>query len=88
MNFDKHGIYIANVNICHLKPKLGDLKILLSESKNVDILGLCQTFLDSSVGAETLHIPNYHFERKDRTGTDNIMGKSKGGGILIYFSNL
>ena len=62
-------------------------KILLSESKNVDILGLCQTFLDSSVDDETLHISNYHFKRKDRTGTDNVVGKSKGGGILIYLSN-
>ena len=87
MNFDKCGLHIANLNICHIKPKLDDIKIMLSESKNVDILGLCETFLDSSVDDETLHIPNYHFERKDRTRTDNMVGKSKGGGILIYLAN-
>ena len=46
-----------------------------------------ETFLDSSVDDETLHIPSYHFEQNDRTRTDNMMGKSKGGGILIYLTN-
>ena len=68
-HFDKRGLHIANLNMCHIKPKLDDLKILLSESKNVYILGLREIFLDSSVDDETLYIPNYHFERKDRTRT-------------------
>ena len=87
MNFNKCCLHIANLNICHIKPKLDDIKIMLSESKNVDILGLCETFLDSSVDDETLHIPNYRFERKDRTSTHNMVGKLKGGGIIIYLAN-
>ena len=87
INFGKRCLNISNLNLCHTKHKLDDLKIMLSESKNVDILGLCETFLDSSVRDEKLHIPNYHFERKDRIRTDNIVGKSKRGGILVYLSN-
>ena len=44
MNFDKRGLQIANLNICHIKHKLDDLEILLSESKNVDIQGLVKLF--------------------------------------------
>ena len=76
----KRGLRIANINICHLLPKLDEVKILLHERRTVDILGVCETFLDNKVDDALLQIDDYVFERKDRYG-------KSGGGILVYISN-
>ena len=71
------------MSIRHLKQKVDELKVLLSESKQVDILGVCETFLNNSVDDKILHIDGYTFERKDRdacTATET----NNGGGVLIY----
>ena len=40
LHSEHKGLYVAYVNICHIKPKL-----LLNSSSKLDILGLCETFL-------------------------------------------
>ena len=60
-------------------PKLDEIKCLLA-SVNIDILGLCETFLHDGISDEDLHIQNYYIIRKDRNNR-------KGGGILIYIKD-
>ena len=63
---DKHrGLHVANSNICHLKPKLDEIKILLNSASNLDLLGMCETFLDENTGDNILHMDGFNFERKD-----------------------
>ena len=45
----KRGLRIANLNICHILNKVDEIKILLSEKRSVDILGVCETFLNNDV---------------------------------------
>ena len=82
-SFQSRGIYIVNLNIRHLKPKVDELKVLLPESKQVDVLGVCQTFLNKSVDDKILHIDGYTFERKDRDAYIAIDTKN-GGGVVVY----
>ena len=77
------GISIASLNICHLLPKLDDIKHILTKS-DLDILCLCETFLDSEILDSELQIDGYSFFRHDRTPPS---GKSCGGGLIIYVKN-
>lgn len=78
--FSHSGVHVASLNICHLLPKLDELKLHLLGSHAPDIFGLNETFLNESVIDSCLNIPNYVFERKDRVG-------KKGGGVLLYISD-
>ena len=77
----KRGLRIANLNICHILNKVDELKVLLSEKRSVDILGICETFLNNEVPDELITADGFNFERKDRKG-------KSGGGILVYVSQL
>ena len=57
--------------------------ILLSESNQIDILGVCETFLNKSIDDTLLHIDRFSFERKDRD-TCNEIEANNGGGVMIY----
>ena len=76
----KKGLRISNLNVCHLLPKLDEIHLLLHERRSVDILSLCETFLNENVQNSTLDVDGFTIERKDRQG-------KLGGGILIYISN-
>ena len=67
------GISIASLNICHLLPKIDNIKHILDKS-DLDILCLCETFLDNNVVDEELQVPGYNFYRQDRTAAS---GKSR-----------
>ena len=88
MQFEHRGLHVANVNICHIKPKLDEIKLLLSSSTKVDILGLCETFLDDKTDDDILHIQGFNFERKDRSllkqGTLNT---KRGCGVVVYIAD-
>ena len=77
----KKGLRIANLNICHHLNKKDEIELLLSEKRSVDILGLCETFLNNDIPDELISIDGFNFERKDRKG-------KSGGGILVYISQL
>ena len=79
--YSKKGTHISNLNICHLMPKLDEIKLMLSNVNSPDILGLCETFLHENIDDNCLKINYFTFERKDR------VGKKKGGGIIVYMSN-
>ena len=86
LNFKQRGLHFCNLNIRHLKPKLDDVKLLLRSSNSVDILGICETFLNKYVDDQTVGIAGYTFERKDRDQCDEI-ATDNGGGILMYIAN-
>ena len=55
LQFKHRGLHVANINICHLKPKLDEIKILLNSASNLDLLGICETFLDENTGDNIAH---------------------------------
>ena len=80
--FDRRGVHIANLNIRHLKPKLDQVNIMLHES-DIDILGVCETFLNKTINDEIINVYDFIHERKDREACTDI-SSNNGGGILIY----
>ncbi|MCG8066696.1 MAG: hypothetical protein JAY84_02445 [Candidatus Thiodiazotropha taylori] len=88
LQFNHRGLHVANVNICHLKPKLDEVEILLNSTANLDILGLCETFLDENTDNDILHMNGFNFERKDRsTLKQGSLTTKRGGGITLYIAD-
>ena len=76
----KEGLKIGSLNICHLLPKLDKIKIFLNEPNTIQILGLCETFLNDDILNNELQVKGFKFERKDRNN-------KHGGGLLVYIKN-
>ena len=80
-NFSPLDECTNNVMFCHLNSqsllnKMDELRSALSETRRPVILGVCETWLNSSVPDGEVAIPSYDLYRHDRG--------SKGGGILMY----
>ena len=73
--FSKKGLKIVHLNIHYLYPKLDEIKLTLSK-QDIDILCLCETFLNDTFSENELNIDNYKLFRKDR--------HTLGGGLIIY----
>ena len=56
---------IGHVNVYHLYSKVQNVCMLPTQSPYVHLLGLSETRLDSSLGDESLSIPNYTIIRGD-----------------------
>ena len=63
--FEHRRIHVANINIRHLKPKLDQVKIMLHGS-TIDIFGVCEIFLNSTVDDDIISINGFTHERNDR----------------------
>ena len=85
----KHkGLHVANVNICHIKPKLDEIKLLLNSSSKLDILGLCETFLDETTDDNILQMEDFNLERKDRAALrQGALHTKRGGGVVVYIAD-
>ena len=59
------GLRIGHVNVYHLYNKVQDVCMLLTKSPYIHLLGLSETRLNSSVGDESLSVPNYTLLRRD-----------------------
>ena len=79
----KKGLHVANLNVRHLLSKLDDVSMVLASENGPDILGLCETFLDSTTPDNLISVSDFEMLRKDRGCT---IDKS-GGGVLLYFRN-
>ncbi|KAK3084222.1 hypothetical protein FSP39_010249 [Pinctada imbricata] len=77
----KRGLRMTNINICHLLNKIDEVNLLLHEKQSVEILGICETFLDQEIHDEMIKLNGFNFERRDRVG-------KAGGGIVVYLSDL
>ena len=69
------GFKIASLNLVSLYKHIDQLRIYML-SKTVDILGINETRLDSSIQNGEVSIPGYTLERKDRN--------RNGGGVALY----
>lgn len=74
------GFHIGFLNICHLLPKLDEVKGLLSEHKSLDVFGFCETFLTDDTTDSSIQINNFSCVRRDRK-------YKRGGGIAVYISD-
>ncbi|XP_062601194.1 uncharacterized protein LOC134262888, partial [Saccostrea cucullata] len=61
-------------------PKIEEIKILLQNKQDLNILGLCETFLNDNISDSELNIDGFEMERKDRI-------LRAGGGIVVYISD-
>ena len=77
--FENKGMHIMQLNIHYLYSKLDEIKILLSQQPNIDILCFCETFLNDQFHDTELSLDNYQLFRKDR--------KTNGGGLAIYIKD-
>ena len=57
--------------------------VIRIKSNQIDILGVCETFINKSIEETLLHIDRFTFERKDRD-TCNEIEANIGGGVMIY----
>ena len=79
--FSSKGLHVANLNVRHLLSKFDEIGIVLASENGPDILGMCETFLDSSTPDNLISVTNYDFLRKDRSCTIN----KAGGGVILYY---
>ena len=69
-----------------MKPKLD---VLLNSSSKLDILGLCETFLDENTEDNILHMECFNFERKDRAALkQGTLNTKRDGGVVVYIADL
>ena len=66
------------MNVRNFLPKMDEPKLTIGTDNGPDTLGICETFLDSSVGDSQLAINQFDLLRKDRCETQN----KSGGGLL------
>ena len=74
------------VQECRLEIFITFASIAKTSPNSVNILGLCEAFLNKHVYNKTVSIEGYTFERKDRNQCTGI-ATDNGGGILMYFEN-
>ena len=79
--FSSKGFHVSNLNVRHIVPKIGEIRILMSNESSPHILGLCETFLRENNRDSQISIDGYNFFRKDRSETQ----EKHGGGLLFYF---
>lgn len=80
LGLPNRGLRIGHLNVRHLVPKVDQLDILLTKRKReIDILGLTETFLKKHRSNKLINISGYVSERKDRK-------KRVGGGVAVYLS--
>lgn len=78
--FSSKGLHLSNLNIRHIVPKLDELRVVMSNEKCPDILGICETFLEKNISDNQVAIEGFAFIRKDRA---DVQDKT-GGGIILY----
>ena len=69
------GLKIGCLHIRGLLSKLDEFKLILDEC-NFDLMGVCETFIDSNVADNEISIAGYSIVKTDRN--------RHGGGVLLY----
>ena len=67
LNSEHKGLQVASVNICHIKPKLDQIKLLLNSSPKLDILSFRKTFFDENTDDNILQMEGFNFLLVNRT---------------------
>ena len=74
------GLSFSTYNVRSLIRKFDDIKLLLLRSE-LNVLSLCETWLNSSISDEEIAIPGYSTHRLDRGLGNSKLG---GGGLIVY----
>ena len=74
------------MNIRHIEPKLET--VIRIKSNQIDILGVCGTFINKSLEETLLHIDRFTFERKDRDTCYEIDANNEGGHVDLTLKPL
>ena len=82
------GMHMAHLNICSLTNKWDNFELTF-ENKNLQVLGLSETWLNDSLPNEMFELSNnYVFYRYDRTWQDNYSNNiKKGGGVGLFIDS-
>ena len=80
LTFTSKGLHIANLNVRNFLPKMDELTLTIGTENGPNISGICETFLDPSVGGQ-FSINHFDLLRKDRCEPQD----KSGGGLLLYF---
>ena len=75
----KKGLQFIHLNVHYLYPKFDEVCHLIDKYKQPDIVGLCETFLNTSFSDNEFQLKGYTMFRKDRN--------SLGGGVLLYIND-
>ena len=70
---------MACLNINSLVSHIDDLRVFMSQFKDIDILAINETKLDATIKDGEVHLPGYDVVRKDRESNGR-----NGGGVCIY----
>ena len=71
---------MACLNINSLVSHIDDLRVVMSQFKDIDILAINETKLDVTIKDGEVHLPGYDVVRKGRESN----GRNGGGGVCIY----
>lgn len=83
LSFTSKGLHFCNLNIRHVVSKLDELRVIMANKTCPDVLGICESFLETKISNNLVTIDGFEFLRKDRADTVNKFG----GGLLLYFRN-
>ena len=75
--FRKKGLHFIHLNTRSLLPKIDELCHIANET-GAAVIGVTETWFDSSVSDSEIEIPGYIIQRKDRRRT--------GGGVCMYIN--
>ena len=73
--FKQKGLHFIHINVRSLIPKIDELR-LISRNSNAAVIGVSETWLDSTVMDSEIKIDNYILSRRDRN--------RNGGGVCVY----
>ena len=69
---------MACLNINSLVSHIDDLRVVMSQFKDIDILAINETILDATIKDGEVHLPGYDVVRKDRESN------GRNGSVCIY----
>lgn len=63
--FSSRHVNIGHMNICHLKNKIADLNVLLTQPTPFELFGITESWLDENITDDRISIPNFDVFRRD-----------------------
>ena len=78
--FKSKGLHMCNLNVRHILPKIDEIRLTLSNGIP-DVLGICESSLETHHPDSLISIDSFNFFRKDKS---NMQTKS-GGELILYF---
>ena len=82
----KKGLTIIYLNVRSVRNKVDEVKNILSTySKEIEIMGLTESWLNEEYTNNLLYIPGYSLIRNDHNATNSH--KTKGGDVIAFIND-